>query len=65
MSTQPSTAPNPILNDEVSEQRLSYDEWWILVESLFGTAKDAYAEVGGAEAFMRAERAAWDEDNLR
>ncbi len=59
--------PNPLSSmpslDETSERRLSYDEGWDLIFSLLGTAKEMYAEVGGADAFIRAERAAWDEND--
>lgn len=65
MATQPGSLPNDSALELEQERRLSYDEWWDLVESLFGSAKEAYAEVGGSDAFMRAERAAWDEDDSR
>lgn len=47
---------------DVSEKHLTYDEAWDQILSLFGTAKEAYAEVGGAEAWIHAERAAWTEE---
>ena len=67
MARQPNhLLPTPPLDDlgETAEPRLSYDQGWELIFSLFGTAKEAYAEYGGAEAFIRAERAAWGEDDL-
>ena len=63
MATQPNSL-NAANNGQGSEKRLSYDEGWDLIESLFGTAGEMYAAVGGAEASMRAERASWDEDDL-
>jgi hypothetical protein len=61
-----STQPNPLLANTPApsedEPRLSYDEGWDLIFSLFGTAKEVYAEVGGSDAFMRAERASWGDD---
>ena len=58
------TNPNPLppLADETTEPRLSREEGWELIFSLFGAAGDMYAKVGGAEALIRAERAAWGED---
>ncbi len=44
-----------------SEQPLTREQGWDLIVSLFGSAKEAYAEVGGAEAWIAAERAAWGE----
>jgi hypothetical protein len=41
---------------------LSRDEWWDLAFSLVGSARELYAEVGGAEAWIKAERAAWGEE---
>ena len=41
---------------------LTVDEGWDLIFSLFGSAKDLYAKVGGAEAWIRSERAAWAEE---
>lgn len=63
------TQPNPLTavstdTGEGNEKRLSYDEGWDLIESLFGSAGEMYASVGGAEAFMRAERASWDEHDI-
>ena len=62
MATQPNPVAVPADNAEEVEKRLSYDEGWDLIESLFGSAKEMYASVGGSDAFMRAERAAWGED---
>ncbi len=69
MASQPNPLPStPSFDDldETSEPRLSYDEGWDLIFSLFGTAGEMYAAEGGAQAFMRAERAAWgdEEDDL-
>ena len=41
------------------EKKLTADEGWDLIFSLFGSANQMYAEVGGSEAWMRSERAAW------
>ena len=54
--------PLPPPTAETAEPRLTREEGWDLIFSLFGTAGDMYAKVGGAEAFIRAERAAWGED---
>ncbi len=43
------------------EKPLSYEEGWDLIFSLFGTAKEMYAPYGGGEAWLRSERAAWNE----
>jgi hypothetical protein len=45
-----------------TERHLSYDEGWDLIISLFGTASEMYAEVGGSDAFMRAEHASWGDE---
>ncbi len=63
MATQPDPLTPGVPVEESHECRLSYDEGWDLIFSLFGSAKEAYAEVGGSDAFMRAERAAWDEND--
>ncbi len=65
MATQPNPHPVQGFVESSGDSRLTYDEWWDLVESLFGSAREAYAEVGGSEAFMRAEHAAWNEDERR
>ena len=62
MATQPNSLDTPIDQGQEVEKRLSYDEGWDLIESLFGSAKEMYASVGGSDAFMRAERASWGED---
>ena len=49
------TAPNPI---DAPERPLTADEGWDLIFSLFGSAKDLYAEYGGGEAWLKSERAA-------
>jgi hypothetical protein len=41
------------------EKRLTKDEGWNLIFSLFGTAKDLYAPYGGGDSWLRAERDAW------
>ena len=45
------------------EPRLSAEEGWELIFSLFGSAKDLYAAYGGGEACLKAERAGWGEDD--
>jgi len=42
-----------------TERRLSSEQGWNLIFSLFGSAKDIYAEFGGGEAWIQAEREAW------
>lgn len=54
--------PSPLPLHEQAERRLTREEGWDLIVSLFGTAKEMYAEVGGSEAFLRDEQAAWGED---
>ncbi len=49
---------------EIPEKPLSREEGWDLIFGLFGTAKEAYAAVGGSDAWMRSERAAWDQKDL-
>ena len=64
MATHPVIAEMPAdLNVEENEPRLSREEGWQLIFSMFGTAKEMYAEVGGSDAFMREERAAWDDED--
>ncbi len=63
MATQPNSLPATIGSESEDSTRLSYDEGWDLIFSLFGTAGDMYAKVGGAEAFIREERASWGEDH--
>jgi hypothetical protein len=62
MATQPNPLPANAALELEDEPRLSYDEGWDLIFSLFGSAGDMYAKVGGADAFMREERASWGED---
>ena len=62
MASQPNPLPADVGDKDQDEKALTYDQWWDVVEGLFGSAKEAYAEVGGSDAFMRAEREAWDED---
>jgi hypothetical protein len=63
MATQPNSPLAPALPEPEQETRLSYDEGWDLIFSLFGTAGDLYAKGGGADAFMREQRASWGEDD--
>lgn len=58
--TKMATAPNPALPPET--RQLTAEEGWDLIFSLFGTAKDLYAEYGGGEAWLKAERAAWADE---
>ncbi len=64
MATQPNPSGSRTGDEQGPEKRLSYDEGWDLIESLFGSAGEMYASAGGAAAFMRAERASWDEDDV-
>lgn len=54
--------PAPLPCPALDEQPLTREQGWDLIFSLFGTAKQAYAGVGGSEAWIRSERAAWSED---
>jgi len=49
-------------NAELTDKPLTCEEGWDLIFSLFGSAKEAYAKVGGSEAWMRSERAGWGQD---
>ena len=51
-------ATNPIRTEVPKGRPLTADEGWNLILSLFDSAKDLYAEVGGGEAWIRSERAA-------
>ena len=62
MASQPNPLPSTPALDETAQPRLTREEGWALIFSLFGTAKEAYAEVGGAEAFIHGERAAWGDE---
>ena len=63
MASQP-TPVNPLPSEEEldGESPLSAEEGWKLIYSLFGSARELYAEYGGGEAFLRAERASWGKD---
>ena len=50
---------------EPVEHKLSADEGWELILTSFGTARDLYAEYGGGEAWLRAERESWGEEPAR
>lgn len=59
-------ATNPVLQDDQStlagtgeDVDLSAQENWELIFRMFGSGKEMFAEYGGGEAFLRAERAAW------
>jgi len=58
---------NPVSQAPDSEEELplTREEWWALVNSLMGSAGEMYAKEGGAEAFIRKERAAWGDDEYR
>jgi hypothetical protein len=60
MASQPaiSEIPPEFFSAE-DERQLTREEGWALITSLFGSAKEMYAEVGGAEAWIAAERADW------
>lgn len=55
-------ATNPIPAVASEPRPLTKDEGWDLIFSLFGSAKDLYAQVGGAEAWIQSERAAWEQE---
>jgi hypothetical protein len=57
MASQPVSPVAP----ELEESLLSRNDGWDLIFSLFGTAKDLYAPYGGGEAWLRSERAGWNE----
>ena len=63
MTTHPNPALPAVTDDDLeNEPRLTREEGWKLIFSLFGSAKEMYASVGGSDAFMREEHAAWGED---
>ena len=63
MASQPNPVKRPVSDEEfMSEEPLSAEEGWRLIRSLYGSAHELYAEYGGGEAFLKAERAAWGED---
>ncbi len=64
MATNSSSLPTAVDDDVENEPKLSYEEGWDLIFSLFGSAKEMYASVGGSDAFLREERAAWEEDHV-
>jgi hypothetical protein len=51
----------PNESDTRADRQLSADEGWELIFQSFGSGKELYAEFGGGEAFLRAERAAWEQ----
>ena len=52
--------PSHALQPDASQvPPLSFDEGWELILRSFGSAKDLYAEYGGGEAWLRAERESW------
>jgi hypothetical protein len=64
MASQPTIPEVPLeLELDASEPRLTREEGWELIFSLFGSGREMYAKAGGAEAFIKAERAAWDDDH--
>jgi hypothetical protein len=64
MATNPiPSLPTP--DPSQPERPLTRDETWELIFSLYGSAREMYAEVGGAEAWIKAERAAWAEESSR
>ncbi len=60
INSKMATASNPAVPPET--RQLTADEGWDLIFSLFGSAKDLYAEYGGGEAWLKAERAAWADE---
>jgi hypothetical protein len=52
MATHPMPSA-PLLDSAELERPLTRDEWWDLVFSLEGSAKEMLAKVGGGEAWMR------------
>ncbi|MES2394072.1 MAG: hypothetical protein V4555_20735 [Acidobacteriota bacterium] len=58
--------PQPIPPELQQNMRsLTYDEAWDQIEALFGSAREAFAAVGGGAAFLRSERSAEDEELVR
>lgn len=51
--------------DTPADPRLTAEEGYDLILSLAGKAHDAYAEVGGAESWIRSGRNAWNEERSR
>ena len=65
MASQPTPLKQTASEDEADrEPPLSAEEGWKLIYSLFGSARELYAEYGGGEAFLRAERASWGKDEV-
>lgn len=65
MASQPNPLPPNVLTGPADEEGLSYDEGWTSSKASSAAHKEAYAEVAGSYAFIRAEPAAWDEGNPR
>jgi hypothetical protein len=53
--------PIPELQQTEEEPRLSREEGWALLRSLYGSLRDAFPEEGGAAEVFRKEREAWGE----
>jgi len=45
--------------------QLTAEEGWELILRSLGSAKELYADCGGGEAWLRAEREAWGEEQPR
>jgi hypothetical protein len=52
-------ASHAIQPDDSQALLLPTEEGWNLILRSFGSAKDLYAEYGGGEAWLRAERESW------
>jgi hypothetical protein len=55
-------ASHAIQPDESQTPRLSAEEGWDLILRSFGSGTELYAEYGGGEAWLRAERESWSEE---
>ena len=59
MASNP-TPPSNAASAE-SERPLTHEEWWDLLESLYGSMQGWFPEEGGPSEVLRREREAWGE----
>ncbi len=53
--------PVPPATPELDEKPLTRDEWWDLLESLYGSMEGWFPEEGGPSEILRREREAWNQ----
>jgi hypothetical protein len=51
-------------NRVAADASLTPEQQWDLILNLAGSAKEMYAVVGGSDAWIKAERAAWDQERV-